>query len=146
MMDGTINYCEIEIVKNDAGDQDGNYIGSWCFGVCRPGIDLNDDVEEFHERAGTWVMYQSNSPYWNVHCSTCAGTGMTLDPEPNLPDGSRIGLLLDLDNGGTLTMYWQGKPCGTIAEGLVGPLLPCITSVRKDKVVKIHGGLAPPPQ
>ena len=69
---------------------------------------------------------------------------MTLDPVPKMPDGSRIGLLLDLDNGGTLTMYWEGKPCGTIAEGLVGPLLPCITSGYEGKVVQIHGGLAPP--
>jgi len=43
-------------------------------------------------------------------------------------------------------MYFAGKPCGTIAEGLVGPLLPCILSTFKGKVVKIHGGLAPPPQ
>ena len=61
-------------------------------------------------------------------------------------DGSRIGLLLDLDSGGTLTMYWEGKPCGTIAEGLVAPLLSCISANFKGKVVKIHGGLAPPPQ
>ena len=63
-----------------------------------------------------------------------------------MPAGSRIGLLLDLDNGGTLTMYWDNKPCGTIATGLVGPLLPCITSYYYGKVVKIHGGLAPPPR
>ena len=67
-----------------------------------------------------------------------------------IPEGSRIGLLLDLDNGGTLTMYLDNKPCGTIATGLAGPLLPCITSYdegkvyKKDRVMKIHGGLAPP--
>ena len=69
---------------------------------------------------------------------------MILDPEPQIPEGSRIGLLLDLDNGGTLTMYLDNKPCGTIAEGLAGPLLPCISSWYEGKVIKIHGGLAPP--
>lgn len=79
-------------------------------------------------------------------CTICKGTGMTLDPPPKLPGGSRIGLLLDLDNGGTLAMYLGGKPCGTIAEGLVGSLLPCISYYYKGKVVKIHSGLAPPPK
>ena len=50
-------------------------------------------------------------------------------------------MLLDLDNGGTLTIYLEGKPCGMIAKGLVGPLLPCISCYGKRKVVKIHGGI-----
>eukprot|EP00729_Bicosta_minor_P012812 gene12812-biopygen13197 len=138
-MTSGINYWELEVVKNDANG------GSWGFGVCRPGIDLNDDGEAFYSGDDTWVMSQRNKPVWNLWCSTCKGTGMTLDPEPKLPEGSRIGLLLDLDNGGTLTMFWEGKPCGTIAAGLVGPLLPCISSYWNGKVIKIHGGLAPPP-
>eukprot|EP00729_Bicosta_minor_P001110 gene1110-biopygen29778 len=141
-MTSGVNYWELEVVKNDATNS------GWYFGVCRPGIDLNDGTG-FSTRADTWMMWQSNYPGWDLDCATCAGTGMTLDPEPKLPAGSRIGLLLDLDNGGTLTMYWEGKPCGTIAAGLVGPLLPCISSYWKGKVVKIHGGLAPqspPPQ
>eukprot|EP00729_Bicosta_minor_P005573 gene5573-biopygen18819 len=136
-MTSGINYWELEVVKNDART------GGWFFGVCRPGIDLNDG-KYFCDRDDTWMMCQDNTPYWGLQCSTCAGTGMTLDPKPKLPAGSRIGLLLDLDNGGTLTMYWEGKPCGTIAEGLVGPLLPCSESIYIGKVVKIHGGLAPP--
>eukprot|EP00729_Bicosta_minor_P018595 gene18595-biopygen29334 len=136
-MTSGINYWELEVVKNDG---DG---GAWMFGVCRPGIDLNDG-KYFHRRGDTWGMYQDIDPYWELICSTCEGTGMTLDPKPKLPDGSRIGLQLDLDNGGTLTMHLEGKPCGTIAEGLVGPLLPCISSYYRGKVVKIHGGLAPP--
>eukprot|EP00729_Bicosta_minor_P008452 gene8452-biopygen18886 len=137
-MTSGIHYWELEVVKDDAT------YGAWWFGVCRPGIDL-DDGKYFSTRADTWVTYQANDPDWDLDCSTCAGTGMTLDPEPKLPEGSRIGLLLDLDNGGMLTMYWEGKPCGTIAAGLVGPLLPCISPYYKGKVVKIHGGLAPPP-
>eukprot|EP00729_Bicosta_minor_P009255 gene9255-biopygen19971 len=136
-MTSGVNYWELEVVKNDVIN------GEWGFGVCRPGIDLNDG-EDFYDRADTWMMYQHYGPYWGLQCSTCEGTGMTLDPQPKLPDGSRVGLLLDLDNGGTLTMYLEGKPCGTIAEGLVGPLLPCISSTWEGKVVKIHGGLAPP--
>eukprot|EP00729_Bicosta_minor_P000263 gene263-biopygen6975 len=131
-----VNYWELEVVNVGPGN------ATWYFGVCRPGIDL-DDGANFSNRADTWLMYQYNIPGWGLRCSTCAGTGMTLDPQPKLPAGSRIGLLLDLDNGGTLTMYWQGKPCGTIAEGLVGPLLPCISSLLKDRVIKIHYGLAP---
>eukprot|EP00729_Bicosta_minor_P006287 gene6287-biopygen22854 len=137
-MTSGIHYWELESVKYATNN------GSWMFGVCRPGIDLNDG-KYFCDRDDTWLMHQYNAPGWRLRCTTCKGTGMTLDPEPKLPNGSRIGLLLDLDNGGTLTMYWEGKPCGTIAEGLVGPLLPCISSWL-DKVVKIHGGLASPPQ
>lgn len=142
-MTSGVHFWELEVVKNEVNPP--NWPGSWDFGVCRPGIDL-DDGANFYSRADTWMMAQDNDPGWGLACLTCAGTGMTLDPKPNLPEGSRIGLLLDLDNGGTLTMYLEGKPCGTIAEGLVGPLLPCISSYWGGKVVKIHGGLAPPPQ
>eukprot|EP00729_Bicosta_minor_P024778 gene24778-biopygen1726 len=99
-MTSGIHYWELEVLKNDTTN------GGWCFGVCRPGIDLNDGEEYLHRRADTWVMYQDNDPGWDNGpdwdscCSTCAGTGMTLDPKPKLPAGSRIGLLLDLDNGG----------------------------------------------
>eukprot|EP00729_Bicosta_minor_P010042 gene10042-biopygen17958 len=136
-MTSGIHYWELEVVENGEGG------GGWMFGVCQPGIDP-DDGEDFVKRDDTWLMGQDNDPDWNLECSTCVGTGMTLDPQPELPEGSRIGLLLDLDNGGTLTMHLEGKPCGTIAAGLVGPLLPCISSFWKGKVVKIHGGLAPP--
>eukprot|EP00729_Bicosta_minor_P001064 gene1064-biopygen18715 len=138
-MTSGVHYWQLEVVNVGANS------GQWYFGVCRPGIDL-DDGKDFYNRADTWLVRKVNGPDWSLRCSTCAGTGMTLDPQPELPEGSRVGLLLDLDNGGTLTMYWQGKPCGTVAAGLVGPLLPCISSYSKDKVVKIHGGLAPPPQ
>ena len=90
------------------------------------------------------MMWQRNDPEWKLYCESCAGTGMTLDPQPKIPEGSRIGLLLDLDNGGTLTMYLDNKLCGTIAQGLAGPLLPCISSYGEGTVIKIHGGLAPP--
>jgi hypothetical protein len=140
MMDGSINYCEIEIVKNDARG------GSWCFGVCRPDINLNDQASErFYQRDDTWMMGQTNWPAWNLWCNTktCKGTGLTI-PKRKLNAGDRVGLLLDLDNGGTLTMYLDSKPCGTIAEGLEGPLYPCIVSGFKGKVVKLHSGLALP--
>ena len=127
---------KFEVAKNDTTN------GSWCFGVCRPEIDLNDG-ERFPTRDDTWMMYQSNAPYWEVTCNTCEGTGLTI-PERKLNAGDRVGLLLDLANGGTLTMYLDGKPCGTIAEGLEGPLYPCIESTFEGKVVQIHSGLAPP--
>jgi hypothetical protein len=137
-MTAGVHFWEFEVVK--VGDST-----EWYFGVCRPGIDLNDGSKQFPDRDDTWMLYQANTPDWDLcKCDTCKGTGMTLDPQPEMWDGSRIGLLLDLDNGGTLTMYWKGKPCGTIAEGLVGPLLPCISSCFAGRVVKIHGGLAPP--
>jgi hypothetical protein len=138
MMDGTITYCEIEIVNNGGG------YGAWCFGVCRPDINLNDQAsKDFRNRDDTWMMYQDNNPYWDLECNTCRGTGLTI-PFRKLNAGDRVGLLLDLDNGGTLTMYLDGKPCGTIAEGLEGPLYPCIMSYFKGKVVEIHSGLALP--
>jgi len=91
-------------------------------------------------------MRQDDDPDWYLYCNSCKGTGMTFDPKPEMPEGSRIGLLLDLDNGGTLTMYLDNKPCGMIEEGLAGPLLPCIASPPQYEgvVIKIHGGLAPP--
>eukprot|EP00729_Bicosta_minor_P032635 gene32635-biopygen5721 len=140
-MTSGVHFWELEVVKNEVNPRYSP--GSWSFGVCRPGIDP-DDGADFDARDNTWMMWQANAPYWDLTSSTCEGTGMTLDPAPKLPDGSRIGLLLDLDNGGTLTMYLEGMLCGTIAEGLVGPLLPCISSCWEGKVVKIHGGLAPP--
>ena len=110
------------------------------------------------------MMAQNNVDGWDLCSNTCKGTGMTLDPEPEMPEGSRIGVLLDLDNGGILTMYLNNggiltmyldnggiltmyldnTPCGTIAAGLAGPLLPCISSYDAGNVIKIHGGLAPP--
>jgi len=130
-------YWELEVVKNDDN-------GHWYFGVCRPGIDLNDSTN-FYSRDDTWLMGQSNTPEWRLYCTTCEGTGLTIT-DRQMPASSRVGLLLDLDNGGTLTMYLDNKPCGTIASGLVGPLVPCISSLWQDKVVKIHGGLAVPRQ
>jgi len=145
-MTSGVHYWELEMVNSDGLRSEGGdgTDGSWYFGVCRPEIDLNDGSKTFYNRDDTWLMRQYNAPVWDLRCNSLEGTGMTLDPEPLLSDGSRIGLLMDFDNGGTLTMYWKNKPCGTIAEGLVGPLLPCISSRDADKVVKIHGGLAPP--
>ena len=119
-MTSGVHFWELEHVKH------GGFSG-WCFGVCRPGIDLNNDGVDFDNRDDTWMMVQTNYPTWRLYCNTGKGTGMTLDLAPKIPEGSRIGLLLDLDNGGTLTMYLDNKPCGTIAEGLAGPLLPCIS-------------------
>eukprot|EP00729_Bicosta_minor_P001906 gene1905-biopygen20735 len=135
-----VHYWELEIVRNGTASA---YLGLWYFGVCRPGIDLENGAS-FASREDTWMMSQNNAPGWGLCCKSSKGAGMLLDPKPMMPDGSRIGLLLDLDNGGTLTMYLDGTPCGTIAEGLAGPLLPCLSSYVGGKVVKIYGGLAPP--
>ena len=141
-MTAGVHYWELEVVRNeDYGG--GKWPGLWYFGVCRPEIDPNDR-KHFANRDDTWLMYQHNKPGWKLYCKTCKGTGMTWDPAPQIPQGSRIGLLLDLDNCGTLTMYSDNKPCGTIAEGLTGSLLPCISSYWNGKAIKIHGGLAPP--
>ena len=153
-----IHYWELEVVKNQVFSENNpeGTDGAWSFGVCRPGI--SDEK---------WLMHQTNcTPRWELDCNTCKGTGLTCWPQPfildekelaedghflSAPDDSSVGLLLDLDNGGTLTMYLNGKPCGTIAEGLVGPLLPCITSHHAGKAVRIHsvcalpfGALQPP--
>lgn len=143
MVDGR-HFWQHEIVKNDAGDEDGSLIGSWCFGVCRPGINLNDQAsKDFCDRNDTWMMGQDNDPDWDLECKSCKGTGLTI-PFRKLNAGDRVGLLLDLYNGGTLTMYLNGKPCGTIAEGLEGPLYPCIVSRNTGKAVQIHSGLEVP--
>ena len=138
-----------------AAESNGGARADVMFGVCRPGVDL----ENFHETGGNaWMMWQhdgngggaskrTTAPYWSLRCKSCAGAGMVVEPAPNLvkpgADEASIGLLLDLDNGGTLTMYMGGMPCGTIAEGLVGPLLPCVASYYQGQVISIKGGYAP---
>ena len=87
-MTAGVQYWELEVVKNDTG---GYYPGAWWFGVCRPGIDLNNG-NAFFARGDTWMMLQQNDPDWTLNCKTCAGTGMTLRLQPRIPDGSRIGL------------------------------------------------------
>jgi hypothetical protein len=61
-----------------------------------------------------------------------------------MAEDERVGLLLDFDNGGTLTIYRNNRPCGAIAVGLVGPLLPCFALRNANISVRIHGGLKPP--
>lgn len=71
--------------------KDGVY-SEWRFGVCRPGMDLNDD-EEFYERDGTWIMCQTKTPSLGLFCSTCAGTGMALGPLPEMRRPSDWGVV-----------------------------------------------------
>ena len=150
-MNTGVHYWKLEILKNGAGS-DGSYgggckgAGKWSFGVCRAGVNLNDGASRwnfkkwFHDRGDVWMMRQSNhAPCWELLCANNKGTGLAV-PKRELNVGDDVGLLLDLDNGGTLTMYLDNKPCGTIAVGLVGPLYPCIQSCYKGKVVKIHSG------
>ena len=132
---------KFEVAKGSGGSVDG-----WCFGVCRPGIDLNDTSKHFPNRDDTWMMNQSNRPLWRLECNSNKGNFIKNSIDRKLNEGDRVGLLLDLDNGGTLTLYLDGKPCGTIAEGLAGPLHWCIVSGRAGKAVRIHAGLEIPPQ
>lgn len=149
-MNTGVHYWKLEILNNGA-DSDGAHggggkgAGKWCFGVCRPGVDLNDGASRwnfkkwFHDRADVWMMRQyNNAAYWELRCTNSRGTGLTI-PKCELNAGDEVGMLLDLDHG-NLTMYLDGKPCGTIAEGLVGPLYPCIQSCFTGKGVKIHSG------
>eukprot|EP00729_Bicosta_minor_P032920 gene32920-biopygen25639 len=122
-------YAEFEIMKNGK-------FSDWCFGVCRPGIDLNDG-KSFHFRDDTWMMYQDNNPSWSLCCNSNRGNFVDWSIDRELNAGDRVGLLLDLDNGRTLTLYLDGKPCGTIAEGLTGPLHWCIVSVFAGKELEV---------
>jgi hypothetical protein len=45
---------------------------------------------------------------------------------------------------GTLTIYRNGSPCGTVAVGLAGPLLPCVVPWHFGTSARIHGNLVPP--
>jgi hypothetical protein len=133
------HYWEIERVVHGEG------IGEVLFGVCRPGtpIDRVHGGQPFHELDGTWLLFHEDDTHWDLDsCSSCKGTGCT--DKRQMGVGERIGLLLDLDNGGTLTIYRNNAPCGTIAVGLVGPLLPCASTYRRGTSVRIHGWLEPP--
>ena len=57
----------------------------------------------------------------------------------DLPAGSVVTLVLDLDHGGTLEVYVNTRRYGVIAEGLVGPLLPCIECFVEGKTIQIEG-------
>ena len=57
-----------------------------------------------------------------------------------------VDYFIDRKLNGTLTLYLDGKPCGMIAEGLVGPLHWCTASYYKGKVVRIHTRLGVPSQ
>ena len=132
-------------IKFEVAKAGGNRYDDWCFGVCRPDIDLNDG-KQFCTRDDTWMMAQTNEPTWSLQSESNKGNYVHGSINRKLNAGDRVGLLLDLDNGGTLTLYLDGKPCGTIAEGLVGPLHWCISSYFPGKVVRIHAGLEIPPQ
>ena len=132
-------------VQFEVATDSGYGAGGWCFGVCRPGIDLNDAAsQDFYNRDDTWMMYQNNAPQWWLECNSNKGNIDTDSIDRKLNAGDRVGLLLDLDNGGTLTLYLDGEPCGTIAEGLAGPLHWCITSFSPGMAVRIHAGLGIP--
>ena len=134
------HYTEFEIVKGSSNRNDG-----WCFGVCRPEINLGDiGGNTFHQRDDTWMMFQSNLPCWTLSCNSNWGNFVRDSIDRKLNAGDRVGLLLDLDNGGTLTLYVDGMPCGTIAERLAGPLHWCIVSYWAGKAVRIYSNLPLP--
>jgi hypothetical protein len=126
------HYWEIQRVVHGGG------AGYFMFGVCRPGINVASDI---NSKPDTWLTYHYDG-CWQLLCGSCKGTGCT--DERNMTDDERVGLLLDLDNGGTLTLYRNNIPCGTIAVGLVGPLLPCISPYYTNTSVRIRGNLEPP--
>ena len=127
------HYWEIQRVVH--GDSNGTF----SFGVCRPGINVAWNI---HDDPGTWLTNHWDGGSWTLCCSSCKGTGCT--DKRDMADDERVGLLLDLDNGGTLTLYRNNIPCGTIAVGLVGPLLPCISLYCTNTSMRIHGNLEPP--
>jgi hypothetical protein len=127
------HYWEIQRVVH--GDSNGVFM----FGVCRPGINVAYDISDDPD---TWLAYHFDGGGSNLFCSSCKGTGCT--DKRDMADDERVGLLLDLDNGGTLTLYRNNIPCGTIAVGLVGPLLPFIASHFTNTSVRIHGNVEPP--
>ena len=127
------HYWEIQRVVHGGGQ------GNFVFGVCRPEINVASHI---HGKPDAWLAYHWDGGNWRLRCSSCKGTGCT--DKRDMADDERVGLLLDLDNGGTLTLYRNNIPCGTIAVGLVGPLLPCISPVYTNISVRIHGNLGPP--
>jgi hypothetical protein len=133
------HYWEIEVVELGAP------VLAWYAGVCRPTTPTSNIrlPQPFHESASTWMLCQANNNRSRLFCTSCAGTGW--GGRRNVAVGERMGLLLDLDTGGTLTIYRDNVPCGTIAEGLVGPLLPCVAATNRVHSLRIIGKLEPPP-
>ena len=129
------HYWEVQRVAH------GNSNGMFYFGVCRPGTPAGG-TGAFHSLAETWLAFHYDGPNWDLRCNSCAGTGCT--DTRKITEDERVGLLLDLDCGGTLTIYRNNAPCGTIAVGLVGPLLPCISAYWPNTAAQIHGNLEPP--
>ena len=130
------HYWEVQRVVH------GDSKGAFLFGVCRPGTPVAGETGGFHNLAETWLALHWDNSNWHLYCKSCKGTGCT--DKRNMTEDERVGLLLDLDGGGTLTIYRNNAPCGTIAVGLVGPLLPCVSAYFPNTAVQIHGNLEPP--
>ena len=134
------HYWELEVVSNNGGD------GEWAFGVCRPGTSCGpfDDItlsqsliihSNDDSGSGSFFLDTSNQGH---------NGGGSEPPNKAIPDGSKVGLLMDYSNGGTLSVCFNRQLYGTIARGLSGELYPCISVRQGHKVVRIHGGLTPP--
>ena len=119
----------------------------WSFGVCRPTARTNMSAKEssgnFQSDDNTWLCSQEGGN-WAVNCSSCAGEGIASKFQKRLTVGDKVGLLLDLDIGGTLTVHLNGHAAGTIAEGLSGPLLPCICTFNAPASFRLESGLPVP--
>ena len=134
------HYWELEVVSNNGGD------GEWAFGVCKPGTacgPFNDItlsqclIIHSNDDSGSGCFFLDPS-------GRCASYGGAEPPPKAIPDGSKVGLLMDYTNGGTLSICFNKQPYGTLARGLSGELYPCISVRQGHKVVRIHGGLTPP--
>ncbi|XP_069952679.1 E3 ubiquitin-protein ligase TRIM9-like isoform X2 [Cherax quadricarinatus] len=106
------------------------------FGVARANVDkegmLGNDVHG-------WAMYIDHQRSWFLHGAAHHGRC-----EGGVGVGSTVGVLLDLNHGGTLTFYVNDEQQGDVAftdlEGLFYPAV----SVNRNVTVTLHTSLDPP--
>ena len=116
----------------------GTDVYDWMMlGVCRPSADhVRASGGVFQHRSDTWLITAYRNG-WSLGCQTHAGS-FDRYSSWRVSVGERLGLVLDLDHGGTLTLFRGTTAVGTIAEGLVGPLLPCVAAVSNGVSLRVH--------
>lgn len=131
---------KLEVVSNGDEYKNGtDRADEWWFGVCRPESDV-DHYHGFHNlNSDVFSIYQDNTGSWALTpFSPYKGNIVDGAIRRSLEAGDQVELQLDLDNGGTLTLYLDGEPQGTICEGLKGPLHWCIECLYPGKTIKVH--------
>ena len=110
-----------------------------CFGVIRPGWDVESSVDAWQVEGH--CMYSSRD---GTNCPGQGLGGRDWEGRQFAAEGSRIGMLLDLDEG-TMSVYKNGTRLGVMASsGLSGDYCWAVTLLNEGDCARIIGKPLPP--